>query len=97
MTNLSTGSPESTRGEQRRSIMKQGQLRSMAVLVILLMLFTAANLYWTSRIVQADQQKWCDLLVTLDNADQHAKKPTTAFGQHLIKDFHLLRENHGCG
>lgn len=92
-----TAGPDSARGDQRKPVLKQGQLRSLAVLVVLLISFTAANLYWTSRIVQSDQKKWCDLLVTLDNADHHAPPPKTKFGQRLILDFHILRENHGCG
>jgi len=97
-TSQSTAGPDGARGEERRrGRIREGQLRSLAVLVVLLILFTGANLYWTARIAKSEQQKWCGLLVTLDNADQHQPAPKTQFGRTLVKDFRDLRKGFDCG
>lgn len=81
----------------KANIRRDSRIRSLAVLVLLLISFTAVNLYWTSHIAKSEQQKWCGLLVTLDNADRNAPTPKTAFGRALVTDFRDLREGFGCG
>lgn len=84
------------RGEHGSGTAKQ--LRSLAVIVLILMAFTGANVYWTSQIAKGEGQKWCSLLITLDNADQHQKvPPQTQFGKNLVTDFRELRRGFDCG
>lgn len=65
-------------------------------LLVLTLVVGAANLLAGYLEVQASQHRWCSTLVTLDDADQHAPKPSTAYGQHLVADFHNLRQEF-CG
>lgn len=107
MTNPSTGTgTDATKAAEARGAAKERQrsaihrdrrVRSLAVLIVLLIIFTFVNLWWTSHIARSEQQKWCGLLITLDNADKHAPPPKTTFGRELVKDFSDLRHGFGCG
>lgn len=66
-------------------------------LLLLTLVVGGANLVATYQQVHASQHKWCAILVTLDEADQHAPPPTSAFGRRLVADFHNLRGQYGCG
>lgn len=91
--------PDGERGEKG----KQGsgtarQLRSLAVLVLILLAFTGANVYWTSRISLSQEQKWCSLLITIDNSYHNDKEPpSTQLGRNLAGDFSKLRRGFDCG
>ena len=75
----------------------RGARRAAIGLLVLTLVMGAANLWASYLQVQASQRKWCSTLVALDNADQHAPPPTSAFGRHLVTDFHDLRQQFGCG
>lgn len=70
---------------------------------VLAVVFSVVNLFWTSHEVSQSQHKWCQTLTTLDNADQAAlkappsQKPKGAYSFALIRDFHDLRKDLGCG
>ena len=76
--------------------MKITPMKAVAALLVLTLIVGAANLWASYLEVQASQHRWCSTLVTLDNADQHAPKPTSAFGRNLVDDFHNLRRGF-CG
>lgn len=68
----------------------------------MLMLSGAGVLYTNWSISQQDKaerandQRWCKLLTTLDEAYQ-ATPPQTPTGQRLAADIHNLRAELGCG
>jgi hypothetical protein len=74
----------------------RGARLAAAGLLILTLIVGAGNLLASYLQVQASQHRWCSTLVTLDEADQHAPKPATAFGRNLVADFHNLRQEF-CG
>ena len=65
-------------------------------LLVLTLIVGAANLLASYLQVQGSQHRWCSTLVTLDDADEHAPPPTSPFGEHLVTDFHNLRQEF-CG
>jgi hypothetical protein len=75
---------------------KMTPMRAMGGLVALTLVVGGGNLWASYSQVQASQHRWCSVLVTLDDADMHAPKPTTAFGRNLVDDFHGLRQEF-CG
>lgn len=70
--------------------------RSLVTLVAGIVIALGLNASFTLWQVQQSQHRWCAVMVTLDNADQHAK-PTSQSGRNLFRDFHNLREEFGCG
>jgi hypothetical protein len=70
---------------------------AMVALLVLTLIVGGANLWATYDQVGASQRKWCATLTTLDKADHAAPPPQTAFGRHLVADFHRLRHQYGCG
>jgi hypothetical protein len=44
-----------------------------------------------------DDREWCGVLTTLDEANQHSPTPQSKYGRTLVRDFHVLRIQHGCG
>lgn len=71
-------------------------MKAIGALLVLTLITGAANLWASYAEVQASQHRWCSTLVTLDTADQHAPKPTSAFGRNLVADFRNLRQEF-CG
>jgi hypothetical protein len=77
--------------------------RSVTYLVVLVLVLEGINLFWSAHEARVAQHVWCTTLVTLDHADQAAAKapasqrPHGAFSFALIKDFHNLPGQLGCG
>lgn len=94
--------PKGDKGEQGAAGGEGGRLprvQSRAVVVLFLLntaLIVVAYLF-ISHQAQVNERKWCTTLVTLDQADQRAPKPTSEFGRKLVADFHQLRGSLGCG
>jgi hypothetical protein len=87
---------EGKRGERGLSRI---QGRAVVVLFLIAALIGVGNLFWTSRAVNAEQGKWCSLIVTLDQANAAApKKPAAGtFTAALVGEIHGLRQALGCG
>lgn len=81
---------------------KRGLSRGVSWAIVVLFVFCAAgitgNLLWTAHSVDTEQGKWCGLVVTLDRADEAAKKPPApgTFTAQLVAEIHLLRSELGC-
>lgn len=51
--------------------------------------------WYANRVADENSRKWCDLLVTLDEAYQE-HPPQTPAGQRAAADIHDLRTEFGC-
>lgn len=76
---------------------------TLAVSVFMLIILGVGGVLYTNRTVsqqdkaeRANDQRWCKLLTTLDDAYQ-ATPPQTPTGQRLASDIHNLRAELGCG
>jgi hypothetical protein len=84
------------RGERGLSVL---QGRAVVVLFLIGVVFAVFNLLWTSHDVNAEQSKWCGLVITLDQANAAAaKKPAAGtFTAEFVGEIHELRQSLGCG
>ena len=103
---MSHAGPEGDKGDKGEpgpTRLPLGQARAIVGLVVIIFVLSAASLLLTSREITANNHKWCQTIVTLDNADQKALKapvpqrPHGAYSFALIRDFHQLRGELGCG
>jgi len=76
---------------------------TLVVSVLLLIVLGVGGVLYTNRTVsqqdkaeRANDQRWCKLLTTLDEAYQ-ATPPQTPTGQRVAADIHNLRAELGCG
>jgi len=76
---------------------------TLAVSVALLIVLGVGGVLYTNRTVsqqdkleRANDQRWCKLLTTLDEA-YRATPPQSPTGQRLAADIHNLRAELGCG
>lgn len=76
---------------------------TLAISVLLLIILGVGGVLYTNRTVsqqdkaeRANDQRWCKLLTTLDEAYQSAP-PQTQTGRRLASDIHNLRAELGCG
>lgn len=67
----------------------------LAVVLVSMFAMVAANMLYTNYIAEQDAQKWCHLLVTLDEAYQ-AQPPTSPTGRQVAADTHQLRLDLHC-
>lgn len=90
--------PRGKQGERGERGLSRIQGRAVVILFVIAAALGAFNLYWTSREVNAQQGKWCGLVVTLDQANAAApKKPAPGtFTSALVGEIHELRQNLGC-
>jgi hypothetical protein len=93
--------PKGEQGEQgRRGERGLSRIQGRAVVVLFLIaaLIGIGNLFWTGHSVNAEQGKWCSLIVTLDQANAAApKKPAAGtFTAALVSEIHQLRQELGC-
>ena len=74
------------------------QGRAVVVLFLIGALLGLASLFWTSHEVNAQQGKWCGLVITLDKANAAApKKPAAGtFTAEFVSEIHQLRQELGC-
>lgn len=72
---------------------------AFVVIALLMFLLAGANLLFTTQQVNAEQGKWCSLIVTLDTANAVApKRPASGtFTAAFVAEIHQLRESLGCG
>ena len=72
---------------------------AFVVLAALMFLLAGANLLFTATQVNAEQSKWCSLIVTLDQANAVAPKRPAAgtFTAAFVAEIHELRQSLGCG
>lgn len=68
-----------------------------------MLLLSLAGVWYTNwsigqqdKAERANDQRWCQLLTTLDDAYQ-AAPPQTETGRRLAADIHRLRADLGCG
>lgn len=71
--------------------------RPMVIMIASFVVAILLNGSFTVWSVQESQHRWCNTVVTLDNADRHAPAPTSQFGRNLVADFRQLRSAFGCG
>lgn len=76
---------------------------TLAVSVALLIVLGVGGVLYTNRTVsqqdkleRANDQRWCKLLTTLDDAYQ-STPPQSETGRRLAADIHALRAELGCG
>jgi len=76
---------------------------TLAVSVLLLIVLGVGGVLYTNRTVseqdkaeRANDQRWCKLLTTLDEA-YRATPPQSPTGQRVAADIHNLRAELGCG
>jgi hypothetical protein len=69
---------------------------SMLLLSLAGVVYTNWSIHQQDRAERANDQRWCKLLTTLDEAYQ-ATPPQTPTGQRLAADIHKLRQELGCG
>jgi hypothetical protein len=91
------------KGDKGDRGMPAGQRRAIIYLFAVAFFIGGANLLFTSHEIGQNNAKWCATIITLDNADQAAEhappsqKPHGAYSDALIRDFHVLRGQLGCG
>lgn len=56
-------------------------------------LLAGAGIAYTGYVQRQSDQRWCDLLATLD---QPGRPPTTERGQEIQREIHDLRTELGC-
>lgn len=90
--------PPGEKGDPGERGLSRLQGRAVVVLFLLAAVLAGGSLFWTSHQVNAEQGKWCGLVVTLDKADEAAKKPPPAgtFTAQLVTEIHVLRSELGC-
>lgn len=71
--------------------------RPIIMVVSALLLAIMLNAGYTTWLVQTSQHRWCATIGTLNNAAKGAPAPQTAYGRHLVQDFHDLYGGLGCG
>lgn len=90
--------PRGVQGERG----ERGLSRRVGWAIVVLFVFCAAgitgNLLWTAHSVDTEQGKWCGLVVTLDQANEAAKKPPApgTFTAQLVAEIHDLRKSLKC-
>lgn len=98
------------RGRRGERGLSRLQGRAVVVLFLIAALSGVGNLFWTAHEVQsasaaqqhlsaAEQGKWCNLIVTLDEASATApKRPAPGtFTSKFVSEIHALRQGLGCG
>lgn len=67
-----------------------------ALLMVLLaaLIVAGASILYTGQQQRESDQRWCDLLTTLDTSDPPA---TTVRGREIQRQIHELRLGLGCG
>lgn len=75
----------------------RGQARAVVCLFLINLVLIGSAYLLISRQVADQQQRWCAVLSTIDQADQHAPPPRTLYGRRLAADFHNLRGEFRCG
>ena len=70
-----------------------------AVLALLSLLVGAAAVLWSAHDVSVNEQKWCALVSTIDQANAAApKRPAPGtFTAQFVSEIHQLRNELGCG
>ena len=91
--------PRGAKGERGERGLSRLQGRAIVVLFLIAALAGVGNLFWSAHEVNTEQGKWCGLVVTLDQADEAAKKPPApgTFTAQLIAEIHDLRHSLECG
>lgn len=67
----------------------------LVVIYVSLFALAFANMWYTNRVAEQNTRKWCNLLVTLDEAYQE-HPPQTEAGQRAARDIHQLRTEFDC-
>lgn len=78
-------------------ITQTGALRawwSMLMILVVAVLVAGAGIVYTRHVQHQADQRWCDLLATLDQPSQPA---TTERGRVVQQQIHRLRSELGCG
>jgi len=53
------------------------------------------SIWWASRVDELSNQRWCGMVVTLDNTYRD-KPPNSDLGRQLAEEFKKLRHDFGC-
>lgn len=90
--------PPGEKGDPGERGLSRLQGRAVVVLFVIAVILGVGNLFWSSHQVNAEQGKWCGLVVTLDKADEAAKQQPAAgtFTAQLVTEIHSLRSELGC-
>lgn len=70
------------------------RLYAVLAIIIAMTALTGVNLYYTAHEQRVADQRWCDLL---DSMDQPGAPPTTDRGRLIQVKIHKLRRGLGCG
>lgn len=95
MTMDPAGERLATTQDRESKVRREG--RPMVIMVASFVVAIILNGSFTVWSVQESQHRWCNTVVTLDNADRYEPKPVSQFGRNLVSDFHQLRGAFGCG
>lgn len=68
---------------------------SIAAIFLTLAVSIPSGLWYTNHVQKESDQRWCELLVTMDDAYQ-AGSPTTEIGRKIAALMHKLRVDFGC-
>jgi hypothetical protein len=90
--------PKGEQGPRGERGLSRVQGKAVIVLFLIAVLLGVGNLFWTSVSVNAEQAKWCGLVVTLDQANAAApKKPAAGtFTAEFVAEIRGLRQSLGC-
>lgn len=80
---------------ERPAGISKGALRGLIFAYISIIAVVVASILYTQSVDRQSNQKWCEVLVPLDDA-YSTSPPTTELGQKVARAMHDLRINFGC-
>lgn len=69
--------------------------QSLAALFAVVALLAAGGMFYTNHVAQESERKWCEFIVTLDDA-WSSTPPQSALGRQVAASLHKLRDEFGC-
>jgi hypothetical protein len=68
---------------------------SLLVLFVVILSTMVFNVWYTNHVQQVANQRWCALMVGMDDAYRQVP-PTTPTGRNVAAEIHRLRRSLGC-
>lgn len=73
-------------------------LYTVSVIVVAILVVTFSGIWYTNYISHKNDQRWCSLLQSVDEAYEQVRDNPNASpaGKHIAEEFHKLRVDFSC-
>lgn len=70
-------------------------IRMLITTFFSIIIMAVVGITYTGQSIEKNNQKWCDLLTTLDST-YTSLPPTSELGRKVARSIHNLKEDYGC-